>query len=565
MQRTLAIVGLAMLIVATAACSGGVDHAEPPSRPRPRIDIDPEDYVTDYQSPTREDGGGMSGRSYSSAAPSSRPPGAAVPVEPRPPGFLEDNTFTHPGASPFVRTTSDPRSTFALDVDTGSYSVARTFLRQGYRPDPASVRTEEWVNAFDGGQRPPTKGDLGVTVDGAASPFTGDGTRLVRIGVRARDVTEAQRPAANLTFVVDTSGSMDIRNRLGLAKASLALLVRNLRDDDTISIVTFSDEAGVVLEPTPVRHAQTIIDAIDRLSPGNSTNLEAGLRTGYQQAQRSFRKGGINALILASDGVANVGTTGPGSLAAQIQKRSLQGIHLVTVGYGMGNYNDTTMEQLADRGDGFYSYVDTYREAERLFGHQLTSTLSVVADDAKAQVTFDPRQVSAYRLVGYDNRAVDDDQFQNDKIDAGEIGAGHTVTALYEIRPSSPVALASAGPSEATAERQKPVDLGRVALRYRSTATGRVVAQTTPIRVADLAPTFARATPGLRLAATVAGLAEVLGQHPVAAERHLDLGKVEAVARQVASDQNPSAVPGKATATDLLSLIDRAKRARRPR
>lgn len=563
MRRSLLIAGLILLVASSTACSGGADGAHPPGRQRPRIDIDPEDYVTDYKSPTVEDSATSGGPTAGS--PTRRRSGAVSPVGPGVPGFLDDNTFTHPGASPFVETSADPRSTFALDVDTGSYSVGRTFLRQGYRPDPASVRTEEWVNAFADGLRPPATGDLGITVDGAASPFTGDGTRLVRIGVRARDVTEARRPVANLTFVVDTSGSMDIRERLGLAKASLALLVRNLRDDDSISIVTFSHDAGVVLEPTPVAQAQRIVDAIDRLEPGSSTNLEAGLLTGYQQAQRSFRPGGINAVILASDGVANVGTTGPGALAAQIQKRSQQGIHLVTVGYGMGNFNDTTMEQLADQGDGFYAYVDTYGEAERLFGQRLTSTLTVVADDAKAQVTFDPRQVSSYRLVGYDNRAVEDDQFQNDTIDAGEVGAGHTVTALYEVRSASPVDLASAEAGPSRGRTLPAANLGQVTLRYRSTGTGKVVSQRAVIRAADVAPAFARATPGLRLATAVAAFAETLGDHPVAEARHLDVDRVEVVARQVARDHQPSVSPGKATATDLLSLIAESKKAHRPR
>jgi Ca-activated chloride channel family protein len=259
---------------------------------------------------------------------------------------------------------------------------------------------------------------------------------------------------------------MDIRNRLGLVQSSLALLADRLAGDDTVSVVSFEDQARPILEPTPVRDTGKILDAIEDLEPGGSTNLEAGLRLGYEQARAGFDEDAVNLVVLASDGVANVGATGPGSITEKIAEEGRDGIHLVTVGYGMGNYNDHLMEQLADLGDGFYSYVDTYAEAEQLFGTDLTTTLTPVAAEARTQVSFDPELVTAYRLVGYDNRAIADDEFDDLSVDAGELGAGHHATALYEVRladgaaPGTPIGSATvkwAGvtdgrPHEATAE-----------------------------------------------------------------------------------------------------------------
>ena len=348
--------------------------------------------------------------------------------------------FVDGGDSTFVATADDAESTFALDVDTGSYRVGQALLARGLLPDPASIRVEEWVNAFDYGDPAPTDGRSGVTVETGAAPHTDDGTPLVRIGVDTATVADAERPPANITFVIDTSGSMDIRERLGLVKSSLALLVQHLRDDDTIAIVTYGDDATPVLAPTPVADAERIIAAIDELGPGGSTNMEAGLLLGYEQARAAFDPDALNVVVLASDGVANVGVTDPTVLTDQITQAGEEGIHLVTVGYGMGNYNDHLMEQLADQGDGFYGYVDTFDEAERLFVDELTPTLTVVAGDAKAQVVFDPATVESYRLIGYENRVLDDEEFHDDTVDAGELGAGHAVTALYEVGPATDVA-----------------------------------------------------------------------------------------------------------------------------
>ena len=255
-----------------------------------------------------------------------------------------------------------------------------------------------------------------------------DGTALVRLGISTADLDPIERPPANITFVIDTSGSMDIRERLGMVKASLALLVRQLRPDDTIAIVTYGDMATPVLSPTPVEEWRDIVDAIDALAPErqheHGGRPAARLRAGPRVVRRADD---INVVVLASDGVANQGVTDPEVLTDQITQSGDEGIHLVTVGYGMGNYNDHLMEQLADQGDGFYSYVDTFAEAERLFVDELTPTLYVVAEQAKVQVVFDPDVVAGYRLIGYENRMLDDEEFTDDTVDAGELGAGHQV------------------------------------------------------------------------------------------------------------------------------------------
>lgn len=499
---------LGLTISGLTACSSGSDDAAESA--------DPESYYTNYPNPENEDlgvtaesqgdasQGGARGRSW--------------------PGPLEDNTFVEAGTSGFVATEQDPRSTFSLDADTGSYGVARELLTGGNRPPAESIRPEEWVNAFDYGYDAPHDRDLGVYVDSAAAPYTSDGTRLVRVGIKAREVSDDDRPPAAITMVVDTSGSMDIRERLGLVKSSLALLAESLRPDDTISIVTYGSSAHAMLPATPVRQKERILDAIDQLHPSGSTNMEDGLRLGYREARKSFREDAINTVILSSDGVANVGSTGSDELVGMIRESGAEGIKLVTVGYGMGNYNDHLMEQLADDGDGFYSYVDTYEEAEQLYVEDLTGTLSVVAEEARAQVEFDPELVASYRLVGYENRQLADDEFTDTAVDAGEIGAGHDVTALYEVRLTS---------AARTGDRVGTVNLG-----WRPEgADDDFVRSATPI-YADAAE---EPSSSLRMAATVANLAQVLkGSQPVAA-REVTLSQLAADAQALASEDVPGA------------------------
>ena len=347
-----------------------------------------------------------------------------------------DNAFADYGVNPMTDTDEDQFSTFAVDVDTGSYTIARRYLNENEMPYPAGVRVEEFVNYFDQGyDRPSEREVFTINLDGGAAPFTeSDRYQILRVGIQGYEIDEYERDDVSLTFVIDVSGSMDLENRLELVKDSLELLVDQLRPDDRVSIVVYGSRARVVLEPTDGDEKDEIMWAIDRLEPEGSTNAEAGLKLGYEMALRAFNHRGINRVILCSDGVANVGKTGPGSIWEEIEARASEGITLTSVGFGMGNYNDVLMEQLADMGDGFYAYVDDIDEAERLFVDDLVSTLQVIALDAKVQVEFNPNIVARYRLIGFENRDVADEDFRNDEVDAGEIGAGHSVTALYEFK-----------------------------------------------------------------------------------------------------------------------------------
>ncbi len=419
---------------------------------------------------------------------------------------LENNTFQDYGVRPFVDTDVDNLSTFALDVDTGSYVVTRRWLDEGQIPQPESVRVEEFVNAFDYDYDVPRSG-LSLHVDGGPSPFD-RGNVLVRVGVQAAVIDDRDRPPAALTFVVDTSGSMDRDDRLGLVKEALAELVDELDRDDTVAIVTYGDSSAIILEPTPARDEREILDAIDDLRPGGSTNLEAGLETAYDLAERAFVEGGINRLILASDGVANVGTTDPDELTRRISDRAINGIQLVTVGFGMGNYNDVTMEQLADQGDGFYAYVDTRDEAERLFEEELVDTLAPVAIDGRIQVEFDSDLVDEYRLIGFENRGVLDRDFRNDDVDAGELSSGHTVTALYEL--------------ELDRDAGRGDELGEVRLRWQDPETFDWVEIDTDIDFNDIEEDWFDTSDEFQLATTVAAWAEVLRGSPYADEVDVD-------------------------------------------
>jgi Ca-activated chloride channel family protein len=530
---------------------GGTDEAPEEDDEPPRLDIDPRSFYENYQ-PADEAataaGGGAGAPTTGAPSPSTRAPAGAdrsttafdgstqaesgsaapeaqvapgdgqpvpppgSPPGPGEPGFEDDNTFTDPGTNPFVTAADDPESTFGLDVDTGSYAIGRTWLTEGLLPQPASVRTEEWVNAFGYDYDRPEDGDLAVRVDGAPAPFAEDGTELVRVGVQGRDVARDDRPEAALTLVVDTSGSMDIRERLGLVQSTLALLALELRDTDTVSVVTFDDSAEVLLPPTPAAEAETIVRSIGQLVPSGGTNMDAGLREGYAQARAAFRPDAINTVILASDGVANLGITGTDPLSELVRSEGEEGISLVTVGFGMGNYNDELMEQLADRGDGFYSYVDTYEEAERLFTQELTSTLTIIARDTRTQVAFDPDVVSSYRLVGYENRAIADESFRDDTVDAGELGAGHTVTALYEVRRAE--------------DADDDADLGTVTVRHLPTGSDEATEQSVDIERGDVESDLAEASTDLRLAGAVAAFAEVLAGHQVTVDRGTTLDQL---------------------------------------
>lgn len=337
--------------------------------------------------------------------------------------------------NPIHSVAETPVSTFSVDVDTGSYANVRRFLNQGSLPPEGAVRLEEMVNYFPYDYAFPTDGSpFGVTTEVAPSPWNPH-TRLLRIGIKASDRAVADLAPANLVFLVDVSGSMDRREGLPLVKSTLKLLVEQLREQDRVSLVVYAGESRVVLKPTSGRDKVKIRNAIDQLDAGGSTAGASGIELAYQMAQESFIDKGINRILLATDGDFNVGVSDFDSLKQMAVDRRKSGVSLTTLGFGVDNYNEHLMEQLADAGDGNYAYIDNLLEARKVLVDQLSSTLAVVARDVKLQVEFNPAQVSEYRLLGYENRALKREDFNNDKVDAGEIGAGHTVTALYEIVP----------------------------------------------------------------------------------------------------------------------------------
>ncbi len=448
-------------------------------------------------------------------------------------------SFDDPGVNPYVDAARDQQSTFALDVDTASYTVARRFIADGNMPDPASVRVEEWVNYFEQGYPAPEDGAFAIYVDGGPTPFLNRDETLVRLGIKAEDVRRRERPAAALTFVIDTSGSMEREDRLGLVKQALGLLVDQLRRDDTVSVVAFGTEARIVLQPTPGSDRERIREAIDSLRPGGSTNAQEGLELGYAMARDQWLEEGINRVMLASDGVANVGLTDAESILGRLRSGAETGIQLVTVGVGMGNYNDALLEQLADQGDGFYAYVDTLDEARRLFVDDLTSTLDTVALDAKVQVEFDPAVVDEYRLIGFENRAVADEDFRNGRVDAGAIGAGHEVTALYALRLRD-------GPGDGGR-------IGTVSLRWTDPATNRTQEIAADFGRRDLAARFGSTDEHFKLDALVAAAAEVFRGSPwIGGHR---VGDVAAMADELAGE-----LPDTGDVADLLDLLDAAAR-----
>ena len=448
----------------------------------------------------------------------------------------DGNTFKDPGKNPVTDTDEDHVSTFAMDVDTASYAIAQRYVADGNVPDPASVRVEEWVNAFDQGYEPPRQATFAIDVDGAPTPFSRQDDVLLRVGIQARQSTERARPDAALTFVIDTSGSMERDGRLELVKDSLRKLVRSLGSGDSIAVVTFGDTARVVLTPTRATDEATILRAIDQLKPGGSTNLEAGLTLGYSLARETLLgDGGIDRIILASDGVANVGLTDANAILGQIRHDAAAGIELVSVGVGMGNYNDVLLEQLADQGDGFYAYINDLAEARRLFTEDLVGTLQTVALDAKAQVEFDPAVVATYRLIGYENRAVPDGQFRDPGVNAGAIGAGHAVTALYALTLRS--------------DAGRDATLGTVRLRWTEPDAKRESKLDRPIRVSDLTGRFEETGPTFKLDAIVAASAEAIHDGRTGAS---GLGGILDAARRVSRD-----LPQTDQVHEFLDFLDR--------
>lgn len=422
----------------------------------------------------------------------------------------EDMTFEDYGVNPFVDTTQDNLSTFAMDVDTGSYTLARSYLTDySEMPPPSAIRSEEFINYFPPAYNAPTDGNaFAIHVDAAPSPFSLDNQVLMRVGIQGRIVSPEERDPALLIFVIDVSGSMDQSNRLELAKEALTILVGELREDDRVGIVIYADQTRVILEPTPASEQETIINTITLLRTEGSTYAEAGLALGYEMALAHMRDDQTTRVILVSDGVANVGATGPDAILETISQGVESGITLSTVGVGMGNYNDVLLEQLANDGNGNYHYVDNIREARRIFVNNLTSTLQVIGYDARIQVEFNPDVVARYRLIGYENRDIADELFRDDTVDAGEVGAGHTITALYEVE---------------LIENSQANTIATVYLRYEDAETDEIVEINRSFVRASILQSFDDAPVDLRIIAAVAEFSEMLRGSEFADSSYSDL------------------------------------------
>lgn len=342
-------------------------------------------------------------------------------------GTLIENVFESPKTAPL--------STFSIDVDNASYTNIRRFINAGQKVPKDAVRVEEMVNFFKYQYPQPTdEHPFSITTEYSDCPWNKD-TKLVRIGLQGKSIPTDNLPASNLVFLIDVSGSMSDMNKLPLVKESLKVLVKQLRDEDKIAIVVYAGAAGLVLPPTPGSEKQTIIDALDKLQSGGSTAGGAGIQLAYKTATDNFIKDGNNRVILATDGDFNVGASSDSDMQTLIEDKRKSGVFLTCLGYGMGNYKDSKMETLADKGNGNYAYIDNIQEANRFLGKEFKGSMFAIAKDVKIQIEFNPAHVASYRLIGYENRKLNPEDFKNDAIDAGELGSGHTVTALYEIIP----------------------------------------------------------------------------------------------------------------------------------
>ena len=418
------------------------------------------------------------------------------------------------GVNPMTLTRQDPLSTFAIDVDTASYTRARSNLNSQALPYASEVRVEEFINYFDYEYPNPKEGAFGVNLEAAPSPFSTEKNRyLVRVGVQGKRVLDKDRKPTHLTFLVDVSGSMNAYNKLPMAKQALETLVDNLGASDTVSLVTYAGDTSVILASTSARNGRKIKQAIRSLSTRGGTDMGIGMQLAYEQASKSHEPGHNSRVVVISDGDANIGNTSHNAILQTIEGYIADGITMSTIGVGMGSYNDTMMEQLANKGNGNYYYIDSQTEANKLFSEKLTSTLEVIAKDVKIQVEFNPDAVSQYRLIGYENRDIADRDFRNDAVDAGEIGAGHSVTALYEIvRVDDATDL-----------------LATVRIRHKDPEDERPTEYSYPLTRGNVYSQLADASKSFQFATAVATFAELLRNSPYA--KHVSYELVTEIAR----------------------------------
>ncbi|GLU42234.1 VWA domain-containing protein [Pseudomonas sp. NBRC 100443] len=484
----------------------------------------------------------------------------ALPVapEPLPAGYRDQDReqYQKLAQNPVHSVAEAPVSTFSIDVDTGSYANVRRLLNEGRLPPQGAVRLEEMLNYFPYAYAPPSDDSpFGITTELAPSPWNPH-TRLLRIGIKASERSVEQLPPANLVFLVDVSGSMDRREGLPLVKGTLKLLVDQLRPQDKVSLVVYAGDSRVVLEPTSGKDKAKIRAAIEQLQAGGSTAGAAGIELAYRMAQQGFIDKGINRILLATDGDFNVGVSDFDSLKAMAAEKRRSGVSLTTLGFGVDNYNERLMEQLADAGDGNYAYIDNLREARKVLVEQLGSTLAVLAKNVKLQLEFNPAQVSEYRLLGYENRALKREDFNNDQVDAGEIGAGHIVTALYEIVPKGQKGWLEPLRYQAEARPAgKGDELAWLRVRWQKPEGGPSQLVERPIATTG-ATDLARASDDLRFAAAVAAFAQQLDGARYTGG--FDLGDTLALARS-ARGEDPFGLRG-----EFLQLVELARSLQTP-
>jgi Ca-activated chloride channel family protein len=435
------------------------------------------------------------------------------------PGFSPQNTERYPGARPnAVKVVADePVSTFSLDVDTASYANVRRYLTQGTLPPADAVRVEEMVNYFDYAYMVPRDRNVPFLPSVAVypSPWNPD-TQILHVGIKGYDLPRSERPKTNLVFLIDTSGSMNEPAKLPLVKRSFQLLVEQLKEDDHVSIVVYAGSAGMVLPPTPGWDKDRILASLDRLQAGGSTAGGEGIRQAYELAKANFDRSGVNRVILATDGDFNVGITDPNALEAFVARERASGVFLSVLGYGGGNYNDLLMQKLAQAGNGTAAYIDTLSEARKVFVDEMSSTLFTIAKDVKVQIEFNPERVAEYRLIGYETRMLNQTDFNNDRVDAGDVGSGHTVTALYEITPVGSRAQMTDPLRYGTRRDVRPAqsELAFVKIRYKLPDEDESKLITRPVENRDIVSDFGRLPIDYRFAAAVAGSAQLLRNDP---------------------------------------------------
>ena len=454
--------------------------------------------------------------SFSRSSPSAGSPSMSSPVHILPtPRLAEDRAafeeqrdqFSTFDTNPVLSVTDTPVSTFSIDVDTASYSFVRRKLNQGLLPQKAAVRVEEMINYFPYDYPAATSMEqpFKPTVSVMDSPWNSN-NKLIHIGIKGFEPEATIMARSNIVFLLDVSGSMNAADKLPLVKQSMSLLLSELHPEDTVSIVVYAGAAGAVLEPTRVAEKQKILSAMNRLKAGGSTAGAAGIELAYQLAESSFVEGGVNRIFLATDGDFNVGTTNRDSLQGFVERKRETGIYLSVLGFGQGNYQDALMQKLAQNGNGIAAYIDTLSEAQKVLVQEAKSQLFPIANDVKIQVEFNPNTVSEYRLLGYETRALKQEDFNNDKVDAGEIGMGHSVTAIYEVTPKGSTGLLDPSRYGAEAETSSTSDeYGFLKIRFKKPGESTSQLITQPIKSSDTA-----ITADARFAVAVAGFAELL-------------------------------------------------------